>query len=174
MGSLLGGIILSLIGDSIGRKNLLTLSCLIMSISSIFTAFAKNIWIYSALRTLTGFGRAAIGSCVLVLSTECVGKQWRGRIGILGFLSSTMGFLSLPAIAYLTKNYSWRSLYLLTAYPAMVYCLCIPFCVFESPRWLLQQGRQEESVAVISTFISPLDTNDLPKLLSDRNRKVRA
>lgn len=42
VGCLLGGIILTLLGDSIGRKNLLTLSCLIMSTASIFAAFSAN------------------------------------------------------------------------------------------------------------------------------------
>lgn len=160
VGCLLGGIILTLLGDSIGRKNLLTLSCLIMSTASIFAAFSANIWIYSVLRLLSGLGRAAIGSCVLVLSTECVGKHWRGTVGVIGFLCSTMGFLSLPAIAYMNRNYSWRALYLFTAIPAILYCMLIQFCVFESPRWLLQQGKLEESIGVLNTFMLPEDDDD--------------
>lgn len=81
-------------------------------------------------------------------------------MGIIGFLCSTLGFLSLPAIAYLNSSYSWRALYLFTAIPAILYCLSIQFCVFESPRWLLQQGKLEESIGVLNTFMSPEDDDD--------------
>ncbi|CAI9094077.1 OLC1v1029738C1 [Oldenlandia corymbosa var. corymbosa] len=155
MGCLLGGIILSFLGDSLGRKKLLILSCLTMSTASIFTAFSNNIWIYSGFRAVSGLGRAAIGSCVLVLTTESVGKQWRGKVGVVGFLCSTLGYMSLPAIAYMARDYSWRSLYLLTSAPAIVYCMLIEFCVYESPKWLLEQGRVREAVAVLNANLDP-------------------
>lgn len=155
IGCLLGGILLSLLGDSLGRKKLLVLSCLTMSTASASIAFSKNIWIYSGLRVLSGFGRAAIGSGVLVLSTESVGKQWRGQVGIVGFFCSTLGFMSLPAIAYFNRSYSWRTLYLLTSIPAIVYCILIQFCVYESPKWLLEQGKVHGALAVLNTHASP-------------------
>jgi hypothetical protein len=34
------------------------------------------------------------------LASELVGKRWRGKIGVIGFFCFTIGFLSLPAIAY--------------------------------------------------------------------------
>ncbi|KAL3498844.1 hypothetical protein ACH5RR_041576 [Cinchona calisaya] len=160
VGCLLGGIILSFLGDSHGRKKLLVLSCLTMSTASILIAFSRNIWVYSGLRLLSGFGRAAIGSCVLVLSTESVGKQWRGQVGIIGFFCSTLGFLSLPALAYFNRFYSWRSLYLLTSIPAIVYCLLIQFCVYESPKWLIEQGKLGEALAVLNTHAHYPDCND--------------
>ncbi|XP_027182482.1 organic cation/carnitine transporter 3-like [Coffea eugenioides] len=73
VGSLLGGLILSFHRDSLGQKKLLVLSCLTMSIASVSIAFSRNIWDSSVLRMLSGFGHAAIGSCVLVLSTESNG-----------------------------------------------------------------------------------------------------
>ncbi|KAG5593216.1 hypothetical protein H5410_043730 [Solanum commersonii] len=74
MGCLLGGLVLGVLGDSIGRKTMLFFGCLIMSIASIFIAFCNNVWMYSALRFLSGYGRAAIGSSVIVLCSESVGK----------------------------------------------------------------------------------------------------
>ncbi|XWS10535.1 hypothetical protein CRYUN_Cryun38cG0003800 [Craigia yunnanensis] len=80
MGCLAGGLALATLGDSIlGRKNMLFFSCLMMSLSSIFIVFSSNIWFYSALRFINGFGRATIGTSALVLSTELVGKRWRGQ-----------------------------------------------------------------------------------------------
>ncbi|KAE8693557.1 Organic cation/carnitine transporter 2 [Hibiscus syriacus] len=82
MGCLLGGLVLATLADStLGRKNMLLLSCLMMSLSSFTTVFSSNIWIYSALRFINGFGRATVGTSSLVLATELVGKRWRGQVG---------------------------------------------------------------------------------------------
>ncbi|MCD9643462.1 hypothetical protein HAX54_030969 [Datura stramonium] len=159
MGCLLGGLVLGLLGDTIGRKTMLFFGCLIMSMASIFIAFSDNIWMYSALRFLSGYGRAAIGSSVLVLSSESVAKQYQGKVGTIGFFMSTLGFVSLPGLAYINRNYSWRVLYLWTSLPAVVYCMLLQFCVYESPRWLLSKGEVREASAVLNTFIAPYFKN---------------
>lgn len=149
-GCLLGGFILSSLADSsLGRKNLLFLSCLTMSFAALLTSFSTNVWVYSALRFIAGFGRAPIGTCALVLSTEMVSRKWRGRVGIIGFFCFTLGFLSLPFIAYVNRNSSWRVLYLWTSIPGILYCALIFFFARESPKWLFAQGRKEEAVATL-------------------------
>ncbi|KAB2636945.1 organic cation/carnitine transporter 3-like [Pyrus ussuriensis x Pyrus communis] len=94
IGCLIGGLTLATLADtSLGRKNMLFLSCLIMSLSTFLTAFSTNIWVYSFLRFITGFARATIGTSALVLSTELVGKRWRGQVGVMGFFCFTLGWL---------------------------------------------------------------------------------
>uniref|UniRef100_A0A1S4CN59 Organic cation/carnitine transporter 3-like n=1 Tax=Nicotiana tabacum TaxID=4097 RepID=A0A1S4CN59_TOBAC len=119
------------------------------------------------------YGRAAIGSSVLVLSSESVAKQYQGQVGTMGFLMSTLGFVSLPGLAYFSRNYSWMVLYLWTSFPAIVYCMLLQFCVYESPRWLLSKGKNREAFAVLKTFIAPyLKNQDLnpSDLLSKHDR----
>ncbi|KAI3946796.1 hypothetical protein MKW98_003359 [Papaver atlanticum] len=155
-GCLLGGLVLATLADSsLGRKNLLVISCLTMSSSTFLTAFSPNIWIYSILRFVTGFGRATIGTCSLVLSTEIVGKSRRDKVGIIGFIFFTLGFLSLPAMAYFTRGSSWRMLYILTSVPAMIYSIIVHFMIYESPRWLMVRGRKEEAINTLKSIASP-------------------
>lgn len=104
---LAGGFVLPALADSssLGQKNMLLLSCLLMALASLVTATSTNIWMYSALNFVCGFGRASVGTCTLVLLTESDGKRRRGQlVGILSFLFFTFGYLSLPAIAYLNKD----------------------------------------------------------------------
>ncbi|XAR67239.1 hypothetical protein NMG60_11001918 [Bertholletia excelsa] len=156
LGCLAGGFILATLADSsLGRKNVLFLSCLLMSLSGLCTVVSTNIWMYSALRFICGFARAMIGTCALVLSTELVGKRWRGQVGVIGFFCFTLGFLSLPAIAYLNRGSSWRLLYFWTCTPAIFYCLLLHFIVNESPRWLFVQGRREEFVTTLKSITPP-------------------
>ena len=151
MGCFFGGFLLGTLADSsLGRKNLLLISCLAMSLASLLISLISiNVWIYSALKFLVGFFRSSIGTCTLVLLAEKVGKKWRFRVGILAFLCFSMGFLSLPAIAYVNRGSSWRFLYLWTSVPGLCYSICVHFFVTESPRWLLMQGREEEAMAVL-------------------------
>ncbi|KAI4323280.1 hypothetical protein L6164_022899 [Bauhinia variegata] len=61
MGSFIGGILLATAADSsLGRKNLLFLSCFLMSLTSMAIVFSTNVWIYSALKFLIGFSRPTI------------------------------------------------------------------------------------------------------------------
>ncbi|CAL5438028.1 unnamed protein product [Camellia sinensis] len=168
LGCVIGGFVLGSLADSLGRKNLLTLSCLIMSIPAFLISFCSNLWLYSALKFVSGFGRAGIGACVLVLSSEIVGKRWRGQVGLSGLLLSTIGFLSLPAIAFLTRGSSWRVLYLWTSVPAIIYAIIVHFFVYESPRWLIMQGREQEAIAALVKLSPTHDDEgsiDLKKIL---------
>ncbi|XP_044467397.1 organic cation/carnitine transporter 3-like [Mangifera indica] len=156
MGCLVGGLLLTSMADSsLGRKNMIFLSCLAMSVSALLTASSANIWIYSAWRFACGIGRASIGTSALVLSTELVGKRWRGQVGTLGFLCFTLGFLSLPAIAYINEGSSWRSLYLWTSIPTIFYSLLFRLFVHESPRWLFVRGHKQEAVSILNSISSP-------------------
>ncbi|XP_009106657.1 organic cation/carnitine transporter 2 [Brassica rapa] len=163
VGCLIGGLVLSTLADSsMGRKNMLFLSCLIMSISTMLTVFSPNIWVYAFLRFVNGVGRATVGTCALVLSTELVGKKWRGRVGIMSFFGFMLGFLSLPAMAYINRGNSWRILYIWTSVPTMVYCVMVRFFVCESPRWLFVRGRREEAISILKRVASSDVTMSLP------------
>ncbi|CAN8233667.1 unnamed protein product [Cochlearia groenlandica] len=167
VGCLIGGLILSTLADSsLGRKNMLFLSCLVMSISTMLTVFSPNVWVYAFLRFVNGFGRATIGTCALVLSTELVGKRWRGRVGIMSFFGFMVGFLSLPLMAYVNRGNSWRVLYVWTSIPTMIYCVLVRFFVCESPRWLIVRGRREEAISILERVASIPQHSDVGGLVS--------
>ncbi|KAK7313947.1 hypothetical protein VNO77_39154 [Canavalia gladiata] len=150
IGCLFGSFLLATLADtSLGRKNLLVLSCLAMSITSLIIVFSTNVWIYSALKFLIGFWRSSIGTCVLVLLTEKVSTEWRFTVGIVEYFTFTLGYMSLPGIAYLNRNSSWKSLYVWTSIPAICYSVVAYLLVTESPRWLLMQGREQEAMAML-------------------------
>ncbi|KAL9409981.1 hypothetical protein AB3S75_048243 [Citrus x aurantiifolia] len=161
-GCLLGIVFLATLADSsLGRKNLLFLSCLTMSVATSLTIFSNNLWIYSLLRFFSGISRATIGTCTIVLLTEKVGTEWRGLVGILDSFFFTIGTLTLPAIAYTNRSSSWRIIYLWTSIPTLFYSGLLYIFVSESPRWLFMQGRQEEAVEVIKSLSPIRDSNQL-------------
>ncbi|KAL3498620.1 hypothetical protein ACH5RR_041352 [Cinchona calisaya] len=167
IGSLAGGFLLATLADSsLGRKNMLVLSCLIVSLSGILTALVStNVWNYAAMRFLSGFGRATINTCALVLSTELVGKRWRAQVGIIGFFCFTLGFLSLPLIGYLNRGSSWRLLYIWTCVPAIFHSILAHLYVCESPRWLYVRGRKEEFIKTLNSLAAMEKPNSTSSFL---------
>uniref|UniRef100_A0A0E0LM76 H(+)/Pi cotransporter n=1 Tax=Oryza punctata TaxID=4537 RepID=A0A0E0LM76_ORYPU len=149
-GCLAGGFLLTTLADSLlGRKKMLLVSLASMSVAGVLTAFSPNVWAYAALRFVCGFGRSMVGTCALVLSTELVGKRWRDTVSVAGFACFTVGFLSLPALAYAFREASWRNMYLWTSLPSLCYAILLYFLVQESPRWLLVRGRKHDAIETV-------------------------
>uniref|UniRef100_A0A0D9X0B6 H(+)/Pi cotransporter n=1 Tax=Leersia perrieri TaxID=77586 RepID=A0A0D9X0B6_9ORYZ len=154
-GCLAGGFLLTTLADSLlGRKKMLLLSLVSMSVAGVLTAFSPNVWAYAALRFVCGFGRSMVGTCALVLSTEIVGKRWRDTVSVAGFACFTVGFLSLPALAYAFRDASWRNMYLYTSLPSLAYSVLLYFLVQESPRWLLVRGRKHDAIQTVRQIAS--------------------
>ncbi|KAI4352031.1 hypothetical protein L6164_006321 [Bauhinia variegata] len=150
LGSLIGSGVFGHLADSwLGRKRTVFVSCILTSITFLLTSFSPNVWVYALLRFANGFARSGIGISCIVLSTEAVGKKWRGQVSQYGFFLFTVGFLSLPVIAYPTRTH-WRNLYRFLSIPPLSYAvLLLPF-VSESPRWFLVRGRSQEALAVLN------------------------
>ncbi|KAL5196974.1 hypothetical protein ABZP36_000486 [Zizania latifolia] len=154
-GCLAGGFLLTTLADSLlGRKKMLLVSLVAMSVAGVLTAFSPNVWAYAALRFVCGFGRSMVGTCALVLSTELVGKRWRDTVSVAGFACFTVGFLSLPALAYTFREASWRNMYLWTSLPSLCYAIVLYFLVQESPRWLLVRGREQDAIDTVRQIAS--------------------
>ncbi|KAJ4874417.1 Organic cation/carnitine transporter 5 [Raphanus sativus] len=155
MGSIVGGVLLSTIPDGfLGRKQLLFLSTLTMSVTGISIFFSSNIWSYVFLKFLVGFARSQTCTYALVLICERVSTRWRPRSTMIPFTLFVLGFMSLSGIAYLARHVSWRVLYLCTSVPAAVHSVFLCFFALESPRWLHLQGRNQEAIEVLKR-ISP-------------------
>ncbi|XP_021288461.1 organic cation/carnitine transporter 2-like [Herrania umbratica] len=100
-GCILGGILLAMYADFfVGREKLLFLSCLTMSVTGILTAFSSNIWMYVIMRFFSGLARGTLVICTVVLLTERMGRNWRGRVGILDYLFFSYSTLSLPVLPF--------------------------------------------------------------------------
>ena len=144
----------------LGRKGSLTVVCIMNAIFGCLTAFSPNYWIYTLLRFLTGFSTGGVGLCAFVLATEPVGPTKRGVAGMSTFYFFSTGIALLSGIAYIFK--SWRSLYIASSIPSIVFILLVIPFLSESPRWYLVRGKIDEAMKVMRA-IANSNGNHLPE-----------
>ncbi|XP_078176030.1 organic cation/carnitine transporter4 [Carex rostrata] len=163
-GCLIGGGVFGHLSDSfLGRKGSLTVVCALNSIFGLLTSVAPSYWTYTILRFLTGFSTGGVGLCAFVLATEPVGSSKRGVAGMSTFYFFSGGIAILAGIAYNFR--SWRSLYVVTSLPSLLYLLIVIPFLSESPRWYLVRGKVAKAMDVMRD-ISKTNGNELPSDLS--------
>ncbi|GFP90232.1 organic cation/carnitine transporter 4 [Phtheirospermum japonicum] len=139
-GCMIGAGVFGHLSDSkLGRKGSLLVVCILNAIFGCLTSLSPNYFTYALLRLLTGFSTGGVGLCAFVLATEPVGPTKRGLAGMSTFYFFSGGIAALSGISYFFT--SWRTLYIATSVPSILFLLLILPFVSESPRWYLIRGK---------------------------------
>ncbi|KAJ4705752.1 Organic cation/carnitine transporter [Melia azedarach] len=132
--------------------------------SSVLTGLPSSCFFIGSL-----FGGVALAT----LGDSSLGrKKWRGQVAIIAFCFFSLGLISIPPMAYINRDSSWKILYVWTSIPAILCCIVIyPFAI-ESPRWLLMHGYEAEAVAVLKRLSSSsVNLDSLNRCLSNISPK---
>jgi SP family arabinose:H+ symporter-like MFS transporter len=156
------------LSDRLGRKKMLMLSAVLFFVSAVGTAFAPGFtWLILA-RMLGGTGVGVASIVAPLYISEIAPTKIRGRLVTFYQLAITAGIL----IAYLTNSglltlslhskgsgYQlldfmlvkevWRSMLGLGVIPSFLFFTGLCF-VPESPRWLIQKGKEAQALGVMS------------------------
>ncbi|CAK8535216.1 unnamed protein product [Lathyrus sativus] len=160
-GCTIGAGVFGHLSDSyLGRKRSLTVVCALSAIFGCLTTLSPNYWTYLLLRLLTGFSTGGVGLCAFVLATEPVGPSKRGTAGLSTFYFFSGSIAILSGIAYIFQT--WRTLYMVTSIPSLLYIIFVLPFISESPRWYLIQGRIKEATTLMATIAS-FNGNHLPE-----------
>ena len=147
-GSLVGTLTLGYLGDHLGRRPAFLLSCAIISLFGVFTAFATGYASLLGIRFMVGFGVGGL-TVPFDIFAEFLPTSHRGKHLLVIEYFWTAGSLMTPLFAYLTLETSWRLFVVLCAVPCIISGF-LGFCLVpESPRWLISVGQDERALAVI-------------------------
>ena len=160
------------LGDRLGRKKMLVLSAILFLVAAIgCTLFATFFWIIVA-RVLAGIGVGIASNIVPLYISEIAPSKIRGRLvtyyqlavtfGILIAYLSNAAVLKLSLLAPVDPNNEllhflfveqiWRGMFSIGTIPALLFIVGLIF-IPESPRWLIQKGRQAEGVKLLTELI---------------------
>lgn len=176
LGSAAGAYLAGNIADRFGRRVTMLLGAALFLVSALGAGWAFSVWDLVLWRIIGGLGIGIASVVAPAYIAEISPKLIRGRLASLQQLAITLGIfaalLSDAVFANAAGNAStpfwfgweaWRWMFLAGAIPAVVYgvlALRLP----ESPRYLMQKGRDAEAHKVFSS-LWPAD--DVEKAVRD-------
>ncbi|XP_073989536.1 facilitated trehalose transporter Tret1-like isoform X2 [Rhodnius prolixus] len=166
LSALLGGIIGGALVETLGRKKTILLTAIPFGISFILIAFASNVSMIMAGRSLAGFCVGIASLALPVYLGEAIQPDVRGTLGLLPTAIGNGGIL----ICFLAGKYlDWSKLALFGA------CLPIPFFILmflipETPRWFI--GKKMEHKAKKSLEWLRGENADINKEMSELQKST--
>ncbi|CCE92255.1 sugar porter family MFS transporter TDEL_0E00120 [Torulaspora delbrueckii] len=162
-GSLLGSIVSPNFSDAFGRRFSLHLCAALWIIGSIIQCASQNQGMLIAGRVISGMGIGFGSSVAPVYCSEVAPPKIRGTICGLFQFSVTLGIMILFYIGfgchYINSTASFRVTWGLQMVPGLI-LLVGTFFLPESPRWLANHGRWEESYDIIARIGAKGDRDD--------------
>jgi putative MFS transporter len=151
VGYLLGALFAGVLGDLIGRKQVMMYALAIYCIGSLVAAFSPTWKFLFWSRIVAGIGTGAEAAIVAPFLSEFIQSKYRGRY--LGSLSGffSFGFVFAALLGYFVVPASprgWRVVQIITALPILM-LLWWRRALPESPRWLMECGRWQEAERVV-------------------------
>lgn len=163
LGCIPGAMAAGFLSDRFGRRKLLFVCAALFAVSGVLSALPRTFPQYLAARVLTGLAIGASSMICPVYIAEISPEKWRGRLGSLFQLGIVIGiFLTLfinkqvqglGDTAWNTTT-GWRWMLGLEAVPALIF-IGLLLLVPESPRWLAQQGREDEARLILGRAVGP-------------------
>jgi len=155
VGALIGG----KISDAIGRRKTIIVLAVMFLVGVLVAVFSPNFAILVAGRIILGLAVGGASTVVPVFLAELAPFEIRGSITgrnelaiVVGqFAAFVVNYILLATLGHVAGL--WRIMFGVCALPAVALFIGM-LRVPESPRWLVEKGRDEEALAVLKTVRS--------------------
>jgi MFS family permease len=150
VGMVLGAPTWGYLADKFGRRNIMLVSAVMVSLAGFGTALCTNVQTLIPCRALVGFSCAG---CVVAFDifSEALPTDWRGPLTMSTFYWFTIGSLySNVAAKYSLCDYGWQVYTIACAVPTLIAAIAGFFLVPESAHWLVAEDRNEEAAQVLN------------------------
>jgi len=181
LGSILGVIATGIITDRIGRKKAIITAAVMFLLAGFGCGFAPSFVLLVMSRMIGGMGVGMASVISPMYISEFAPADKRGRMVAYYQLAITFGILfayfSNAFILALSNNGNellsqpWRGMFVVMCVPSFIFLLML-VRVPESPRWLVEVGKNTEAQNILYT-VRPKPTAD-KELIDIENAKTRA
>ncbi|XP_042898837.1 organic cation transporter protein [Parasteatoda tepidariorum] len=146
-GTLLSSPFEGYISDKYGRKPVIVGCNILALLSSVICAFSTSFLMFSITRFFIAVGASGAFNSAFVLLMEVASPSHRSVYGLSVELGWCLGFMSLPLIAWILRDWFWIQL---TISLPSAFLLFTFWLLSESPRWLVAHGRIKEVENVLT------------------------
>ncbi|EME88661.1 uncharacterized protein MYCFIDRAFT_80042 [Pseudocercospora fijiensis CIRAD86] len=149
-GSLMGGLTM----DRFGRRRTVQIGALIAAVGAILQCAAVNLGMILVGRIIAGWAVGLMSMSIPVYQAECAHPKMRGLIVGLTQQMIGVGFIVSTWIGYGchhapdSSSFQWRFPLAFQIAPALLLLVGF-FWLPESPRWLIENDRDEEGLAIL-------------------------
>src|SRR5262245_8941815 len=155
LGCVVGASVAAFTSDRFGRKRVLLGAAAMFTLSSIGAALPRNLIEFSVARLLGGVAIGIASTLSPLYIAEISPAQKRGLLVSLNQLAIVSGILLSYSVNYLLTDAgpaNWRWMFAAAALPSIAFLLTLLF-IPESPRWLVQKGREQEAEHFLAQMV---------------------
>lgn len=163
LGCIPGAMCAGFLSDRFGRKRMLFLCAVLYAVSGVLSALPRVFEQFLVARFISGLGIGASSMICPVYIAEISPEKWRGRLGSLFQLGIVTGIFVTLFVNKLIQGlgdeawntaWGWRWMLGMEVVPALFF-IGLLMAVPESPRWLAQQGREDQAREVLGKVGGP-------------------
>ena len=153
LGAILGALFCGKLTDRLGRRKVILASAVIFAVGAVWSGIAADAWNLVLARLFLGVAIGVSSFAVPLYIAEISPTKVRGTLVSMFQLMVTIVVL----VSYLSDLYfadesdmtCWRPMFYVGVIPACILLIGM-FFMPETPRWLMSQGRHDESIRILN------------------------
>jgi len=157
LGCVIGASVAAFTSDRFGRKRVLLSAAALFTLSSVGSALPRNLIEFAVARLVGGVAIGIASTLSPLYIAEISPAKTRGLLVSLNQLAIVTGILLSYSVNYLLTGAgptNWRWMFASAALPSIAFFLTLLF-ISESPRWLMQKGREQEAEHFLAQIVGP-------------------
>ncbi|KAG0152432.1 hypothetical protein CROQUDRAFT_70637 [Cronartium quercuum f. sp. fusiforme G11] len=167
LGTFIGALLGSPIGDTLGRKWGVIASCVVFAAGVILQTASATIPVFAVGRVFAGLGVGLTSCLVPMYQSECAPKWIRGALVACYQLAIGTGILIAAVVVWVTKGRLDPSCYQIPIAIQLVWAFILAFGLFflpESPKYLILKNRELEARSSLGILLSlPPDSEQVSR-----------
>ncbi|KAI8062383.1 general substrate transporter [Gongronella butleri] len=145
VGGLIGAMLCGPMANKLGRRDSMIAIDVTFFIGAILLSLATSSAQFAIGRIFVGIGSGFMTTVIGMYIAETTPPKWRGTVGSLLQLFTTIGIFLIEVIGLGTSSaIGWRIVVMITIVPTIAQMILLPMCS-RSPRWLITKGRIDEA-----------------------------
>jgi SP family arabinose:H+ symporter-like MFS transporter len=166
-GCVAGALVAGVLSDRFGRRLVLMLSAALFALSAVGAALPRTLWEFGAARFAGGIAIGVAAMLAPLYIAEIAPARIRGRLVALNQMAIVTGILLAYFVNWALSfagEESWRWMFAVAAVPSVAFLVAL-FFVPESPRWLVEFGREAEALRVLAKVSGQAEADrELPRI----------